>query len=141
MRLKQWPIYSLKNKMIIGKFHADKDSAPAPVVPAVVAWNDAVQTPFFILDTGFSGELAVTEEVGRELGLNFDTVMKLKTATGEVQEFPAATAYSEMEGRSLFVTVIKTKGKALLGISFLEKFSYKATVDCKNKLVELEIVS
>lgn len=124
--------------MVEGKFHADKDSAPAPIVPAVVAWNDSVQTPFFILDTGFSGELAVTEEVGRELGLNFDTVLNLKTATGEIQEFPIATAYAQMEGISLLVTVIKTKGKPLLGISFMEKFNYKAIIDCKNKTVILE---
>jgi clan AA aspartic protease len=140
MPLKLWRIYFLKiNSMVEGKFQSDKDSSPTPVVPALIGWNGGVQTPFFILDTGFSGELSVTEQMGKDLGLNFDTVQKMKTANGETVSFPIATAYAQMEGEKIYVTVVQTKGKPLLGISFMEKFKYVAIVDCKNKTVRLEV--
>jgi predicted aspartyl protease len=67
MPLKLWRIYFLKiNSMVEGKFQSDKDSSPTPVVPALIGWNGGVQTPFFILDTGFSGELSVTEQMGKD---------------------------------------------------------------------------
>lgn len=44
-----------------------------------------------------------------------------------------------MEGETLYVTAILVKGKPLLGISFMQKFKYKAIVDCKNLKVALEV--
>jgi predicted aspartyl protease len=43
--------------MVEGKF-IDGDK---PMVPAVIAWNQGVQTPSFVLDTGFTGDIAVWE--------------------------------------------------------------------------------
>ena len=111
------------------------------MIPAVIAWNLGVQTPFFLLDTGFSGDLAVTEEMGKELGLNFDTVSPMQTATGEIEDMRIATAFATMEGQTLYVTAVLVRSRPLLGISFMQKFNYKAIVDCKNKTVALEIAA
>lgn len=126
--------------MVEGKFYGDPGEAAAPMVPAVIAWDQAVQTPSFILDTGFSGDIAVTKELGEQLGLDFNTVMTLGQASGEFKAFPVANAIAKMEGQSLLITAILVKGKPLMGITFMEKFRYKATVDCKNKIVRLEVV-
>ncbi len=112
------------------------------MVPAVISsLSGGIQTPFFLLDTGFSGDIAVTEEMGKELGLKFDAVLPLEVATGEIKNFPIASAFATMEGITLYVTAILVRGRPLVGISFLEKFQYKAVVDCKYKTVELNRVS
>jgi predicted aspartyl protease len=123
--------------MVIGKFR-DEDP-PLPIVPALISWDGGVQSPFFVLDTGFSGEIAVTKEMAKDLGLKFDTVIRMQTATGETKAFPAASALATMEGQTLYVTAVLVDGKPLLGITFMEKFSYTAIVDCKNKTAVLEV--
>ncbi len=123
--------------MVEGKFQTN--DIPVPMVPAVISWDGGVQTPFFILDTGFTGDIAVTAEMATDLGLNFDTVSPMKTATGAIELMSTATAFATMEGETLYVTAILVKGKPLLGISFMQKFQYKAIVDCKNLKVWMEV--
>ncbi len=124
--------------MVEGKF---QENMPVPMVPAVISWDGGVQTPSFVLDTGFTGDIAVTKQMAKDLGLNFDSISTMQTATGKIENISAATAFATMEGETLYVTAILVKGKPLLGISFLEKFKYKAIVDCKNKTVSLEVAN
>lgn len=123
--------------MVEGKFFSTE--LPAPMVPAHISWDGGVQTPFFILDTGFTGDIAVTEELAIDLGLKFDGVSPRQTATGKIEYMSTVTAFATMEGEPLYVTAILVKGKPLLGISFMQKFSYKAIVDCKNLKVALAV--
>jgi predicted aspartyl protease len=90
--------------------------------------------------TGFTGDLAVTKEMATDLGLTFDSISPMKTATGEIQNMKTATVFATMEGETLYVTAILVKGKPLLGISFMQKFNFKAIVDCKNLRVRMELV-
>ncbi|MES2930792.1 MAG: hypothetical protein V4665_03360 [Patescibacteria group bacterium] len=120
---------------MIGKFiEGDK-----PMIEATIAWGQAVQTPYFVLDTGFTGDLAVTPEIAVELGLNIDGVTKMRTASNELIAVRSAVALASMEGENIYITVLITDGLPLLGIAFMEKFKYKAIVDCKNKTVALEV--
>ena len=112
-----------------------------PTVPAVIAWNQAVQTPFFILDTGFTGDLVVTPEVAKDLGLQVDGISPVQIAGDKIVNLRTATAIAVMEGSQLLVTVFISEGWPLLGISFMQKFNYQAVVDCKNKRVRLEVVN
>jgi clan AA aspartic protease len=121
--------------MIRGEF-IDGDK---PTISAGIAWKQAAQNPYFILDTGFTGDLVVTPEVARDLGLEITSVMPAHTAANKIVNLPTATAIAVMEGVKLYVTVFISEGWPLLGIGFLQKFSYKATVDCKYKQVSLEV--
>jgi predicted aspartyl protease len=122
--------------MVEGTF-VDSDK---PMIPAIIAWNQAVQTPFFILDTGFTGDLVVTSEVAVDLGLRVDVITPVQVAGDKIVNLRTATAIAVMEGQQLFVTVFISDGWPLLGISFMQKFNYQAVVDCKNKRVKLEVV-
>lgn len=122
--------------MVSGVF-VDSDK---PTVPVAIAWNQAIQTPHFILDTGFTGDLVVTPEVARDLGLDVSGIIPARLAGNRVVNLPTATAIAVMEGKKLYVTVFISEGWQLVGISFMQKFNYKAIVDCKNKTVELEAV-
>ena len=61
-----------------------------PLIKVVVAWGQSVQTPFVILDTGFTGDLQVTPEIAIELGLKVVGVTKTQIANGQIVKVPVA---------------------------------------------------
>ena len=122
--------------MIKGKFINEN----VPVVKVTIFSDQAVQTPYFILDTGFTGDLQVTAEIAKELGLEVVSVTRTGMASGEIITVPTALAISTMEGIKRVVNVLISKNMSLVGISFLKKFDYKAIVDCKYKTVVLKRV-
>ena len=123
--------------MVEGKFIEGN----RPMVPALIAWGQAIQNPYFILDTGFTGDLQVTPQIAKDLGLELNTVTNAQIATGEIVPVRSGVAFAVMGEEKIYVTVLVSEGMPLLGISFLEKFKYKAIVDCKNKTVQLEVVN
>lgn len=112
----------------------------APWVKIIIAWGRAIQAPFFILDTGFTGDLQVTPKIARELGLKTAGVTTVRIANGQAVQVPIALALVSMEGATSLVEVLISQSLPLAGISLLSKFGYKVTVDCKYKTVSLERV-
>ncbi len=112
-----------------------------PMIKVLVAWGQAIQTPFFILDTGFTGDLQVTPQIARDLGLQVTGVTNTRIANGQIITIPTANALASMEGAVSFIQVLISESMPLAGISFLTKFNYKAIIDCKYKTVALERVS
>ena len=119
--------------MVRGEFYEN-----IPLVKIVVAWGQAVQTPYFILDTGFTGDLQVTPKIATELGLQVIGVTQVRIANGAVIHVPVALALASMEGVINHINVLISESMPLAGISFLTKFGYKAIVDCKYRTVTLE---
>ena len=111
----------------------------APFIKIALAWGRSVQTPFVILDTGFTGDLQVTPKIAREMGLEVTGVTKAQIANGQVLDVPVALALAAMEGIVQTIEVLISESVPLVGISFLTKFGYKAIVDCKHRTVALEI--
>ena len=50
--------------MVQGRFIGD-----VPLISLTIGWGRGVQTPAFILGTGFSGDLQVTPQIAVQLGL------------------------------------------------------------------------
>ena len=119
--------------MVSGNFVDD-----IPVVRVAVAWGQSVQTPFVVVDTGFTGDLQVTPKMARELGLQVAGVTKSRIANGQVVDVPTALALAAMEGVVMNIQVLISESMPLAGISFLSKFDYRAIVDCKHRTVALE---
>jgi len=109
-----------------------------PFIKVVVAWGQAVQAPFVVLDTGFTGDLQVTPKIVRELGLQVVGVTPSRIANGQIIQVPTALAIAAMEGATNYIQVLISESMPLVGISFFTKFSYKAMVDCKYRIVALE---
>ena len=109
-----------------------------PFIKVVLGWGQSVQTPFVVLDTGFTGDLQVTQKIATELGLQIVGVTKTQIANGQVIEVPVALAIAAMEGAANYIQVLISESMPLAGISFLTKFGYKAIVDCKYRTVALE---
>lgn len=133
--LKQWQGFLLKiNKTMISGVFLEN----IPFIRVVVGWGQSVQTPFVVLDTGFTGDLQVTSEIANELGLEVVGVTKAQIANGQILEVPVALALAAMEGATNYIQVLISESMPLVGISFLSKFGYKAIVDCKYKTVALD---
>jgi len=120
--------------MVRGEFYEN-----IPLIKIIVAWGQAVQTPYFILDTGFTGDIQITPKIAKELGLRITGVTKARIANGDVVNIPVALAFASMEGTTKYINVLISESMPLAGISFLTKFGYKAVVDCKYRTVALEI--
>ena len=111
-----------------------------PIVQILVAWGQSVQSPFVILDTGFTGDVQVTPQIATELGLEITGVKNARIANGQTISVPTALAIASMEGANNYIDVMISESMPLVGISFLSKFGYKAIVDCKHRTVFLERV-
>jgi predicted aspartyl protease len=111
-----------------------------PLIQVIVAWGQAVQAPFVVLDTGFTGDLQVTPKIARELGLQVVGVTPARIANGQIVQVPTALALAAMEGAVNYIQILISDSIPLAGISFLSKFSYKAVVDCKYRTVALQRV-
>ena len=122
--------------MIRGKFINEN----IPIVKVMVGSDRAIQTPNFILDTGFTGDIQVTKKVAQDLGLEITGITQTTIANGQTISVKTALAYSTMEGVKRIVNILISENMPLVGINFLKKFNYKAIVDCKNKTVALKRV-
>lgn len=109
-----------------------------PIVQIIVAWGQAVQSPFVVLDTGFTGDIQVTSQIAQELGLQVTGVKNARIANGQIIPVQTALALASLEGSTNYIDVMISESMPLVGISFLSKFGYKATVDCKYRTVLLE---
>jgi predicted aspartyl protease len=108
-----------------------------PLIPVMVAYGHSVQSPYFVLDTGFTGDLLVTQKIAIDLGLVVSGVTKSRIANGQIVEVPTAIALASMEGMIKVVQVLISNSMPLAGISFLTKFGFTASVDCRNKIIAL----
>ena len=109
-----------------------------PFINVIIGWGRAVQSPFFVLDTGFTGDLQITPKIAQELGLQTVGVTKTRIANGQIIQVPVALAIASMEGATNYVQILISNSMPLAGISFLTKFGYKAIVDCKYREIILE---
>lgn len=139
MLLKQWQEHSLQQPQIICKMINGTFVNNTPLIKVVVAWGQSVQASFVVLDTGFTGDLQVTPKIATELGLKVVGVTKTQIANGQIIQVPVALAIASMEGVAILIQVLISDSFPLAGISFLTKFGYKALVDCKYRIISLEI--
>ena len=109
-----------------------------PLIRVAIGWGQFVQTPFVVLDTGFTGDLQVTPRIASDLGLQVVGVTKSRIANGNIMEVPTALAIAAMEDMTQTINVLIVESVPLVGISFLTKFGYRAIVDCKHRSIVLE---
>lgn len=109
-----------------------------PYIQITLGWNNFVRNYWFILDTGFTGDLQIPYTFGQELGVTPNSVVPTTIANGQTVQVPHALAIASMEGVRNYVQVGLSNGSPLAGINLLTKFGYKAIVNCKYRMVLLE---
>jgi len=124
--------------MIKGFFHPANTNIP--IIQLAVAWGQSVTYPFFVLDTGFSGDLKINKQIAQDLGLIPLATEPVTNMNGEVVQAPVALAYAEIEGKKRVVSILILDGMLLAGIGLYAKFGQRVILDCKNKTIELEMI-
>ena len=88
-----------------------------PMVSVIVGSGQTTQIPFVILDTGFTGDLQITPQLAKELGLTVTSAEKMKVADGRIITIPTAFAFVELEGIKKYVHVLISESMSLAILS------------------------
>ena len=99
-----------------------------PWIQITLAWGSFIKNYWFILDTGFTGDLQVPVSFANELALTPTSVVPVTIANGAAVQVPHALAIAAAENATNYVQVGISNGSPLLGINFLTKFGYRAKV-------------
>lgn len=96
----------------------------------------------FVLDTGFSGDLKIDEQVAKELGVVAGVQgMRFRNANGESIFAKSVHGFAELEGRRVPIKILVVDGMSLAGMGLFGAFGYRISIDCKNEEVYLERVA
>ena len=97
-------------------------SARQPLLPmAILDGNGQWQTLPFVLDTGFTGFIAVPERYSRQLGLTFRRMVDVSSATEQSVMVASGYALIVWFGRQRAVRAVQAGTHPLIGMSLLRQ--------------------
>lgn len=83
-----------------------------------------------ILDSGFTGSVAIPEEWANRLDLRYAGIQSFALANGQIIECPTYLGVMRLGQTERLFEFIVT-GEALLGIEFLQRLNARVILDCK----------
>lgn len=89
--------------------------------------HDEWQTLPFVLDTGFTGNLALTDSYIEQLGLTLNTTRRVTPATGQTIQVLSGYVETVWRSQQRQVLIIQTGNQPLLGMEFL--WNHRVTID------------
>ena len=119
--------------MIPGNFEGN-----IPYIPVMILHGGGVAAPFFVLDTGFTGDLLITSQMARELGIAPSGFGSIILAGGGSVTAAIGKTRAMLGDDPKDVEVVIADGMPLAGISLFTKFRCKILVDCNQRTVEVE---
>ncbi|HLC63736.1 MAG TPA: hypothetical protein VJK25_00100 [Patescibacteria group bacterium] len=119
--------------MIKGTVHNNR-----PLISLIVGWKLGVQEIIALVDTGFTGELKISPEKVRELGLQTTHTEKVTLADENIVDMEASLALVSMEGITNVVNVLIAKGIPIIGVGLLRRFRYALNMDVKYNALILQ---
>lgn len=90
-----------------------------------------------ILDSGFTGSIAIPEEWANRLDLRYAGIQPFELASGQIVEFPTYLGFvrfGRMEAPFEFIVT----GETLLGMEFFQRLGAKIVIDCKGGKLQVE---
>lgn len=90
-----------------------------------------------ILDSGFTGSIAISEEWANRLDLRYAGIQSFELANRQIVEFPTYLGFVRF-GRveALFEFIVT--GEMLLGMEFFERLRARIVVDCRGGRVQVD---
>ena len=90
-----------------------------------------------ILDSGFTGSIAISEEWANRLDLRYAGIQPFELANGRIVEFPTYLGFVRF-GRveALFEFIVT--GETLLGMEFFERLRARIVMDCRGGKVQVD---
>jgi predicted aspartyl protease len=85
---------------------------------------------YLVLDSGFTGSVAIPEEWAERLDLRYAGIQTFALANGQIVEFPTYLGIIRFgQAEELFEVIVT--GEALLGMEFLQRLKARVILDCK----------
>jgi len=112
-----------------------------PRIPSRIAGKrlifDGRGREHMILDSGFTGSIAISEEWANRLQLRYAGIQPFELANGQVVELPTYLGFVRI-GRveTLFEFIIT--GETLLGMEFFERLGARIVMDCRGGKVQVD---
>lgn len=90
-----------------------------------------------ILDSGFTGSIAISEEWANRLDLRYAGIQPFELANGQIVEFPTYLGIVRLGGvGGLFEFVVT--GETLLGMEFFQRLRARIVLDCRGGKVQVD---
>ena len=89
-----------------------------------------------ILDSGFTGSIAISEEWANRLDLRYAGIQSFELANGQIVELPTYLGFvllGRVEAPFEFIVT----GETLLGMEFFERLGARIVMDCRGGRVEV----
>jgi len=110
-----------------------------PLFAFIVGYGNAIRQIEPIVDTGFTGQLTVSWQLFRELGLQITGVEPTRFANGDVQPVPTALVVAVFpDGNRKVIRAHILEGYPLTGMDMLR--GYELKIDCKHLTVDINRV-
>ena len=112
-----------------------------PRIPSRIAGKrlifDGRGREHMILDSGFTGSIAISEEWANRLELRYAGIQPFELANGQIVELPTYLGFVRI-GRveTLFEFIIT--GETLLGMEFFERLGARIVMDCRGGKVQVD---
>ena len=90
-----------------------------------------------ILDSGFTGSIAISEEWANRLDLRYAGIQPFELANGQIVEFPTYLGIVRL-GRVEALYEFIVTGETLLGMEFFERLRARIVVDCRGGKVQVD---
>ena len=103
-----------------------------------IAWTQGVQDHISLIDTGFTGELKMSEEKAKEIGLKVTHTQPVTLADSSIRVMSASIALVSLEGVTNLVNVLISPGDTIIGVGLLKKFQYLLNIDFKFNQLSLQ---
>lgn len=108
-----------------------------PKLDIIVAWAQGAQILQSLIDTGFTGMLAVPVNIAKDLGLEVKGIENVTYGDGSIKSTPTALAIAVLaDGTKKVVNVLITEGSSAIGVQFLKDYELK--INFKYYTVDLE---
>lgn len=110
-----------------------------PLFAFIVGYGNAIRQIEPIVDTGFTGQLTISWQLFRELGLQIRGVEPMRFANGATQDVPTALAVVVFpDGNRKVIRAHILEGYPLTGMDML--MGYELKIDCKHLTLDINRV-
>ncbi len=119
--------------MIHGGIYNDR-----PLILLVIGWQSKLQEITALVDTGFTGELKISQKEATELDIKATHTEPVTLADEKTVDMSSGLAQVSMEGVQNTVDVLISDGMPIIGVGLLKKFGYILTINFPANLVSLK---
>jgi predicted aspartyl protease len=110
--------------MLHGRIYEDR-----PLLPITIGWKENLQEVIVLVDTGYTGEVKLTPQQVKELGIEVTHTRDVRYGDGKPVSREYGIARVSLEGTQKTASVLIDEGVSVIGVQLLRDFGYTLTVD------------